>query len=74
MRAGGPLAQHSVSVRRNVFDLHARHGAILALPAPQYKSTGFDVGPLLSPPPQIVPLRWTQRVSPPPETHVANVT
>jgi hypothetical protein len=37
MRAGGPLAQHAVSVLWNVFDLHARHGAILAPTAPKCK-------------------------------------
>jgi hypothetical protein len=35
--AGGALAQHSVSVLRNVFDLYARHGAILAPTAPKCK-------------------------------------
>lgn len=29
MRTGGPLAQNSVGVLRNVFDLDARHGAIM---------------------------------------------
>lgn len=37
MRPRSPLPQHSVSVLRYVFDLHARHGAILALLAPKCK-------------------------------------
>ncbi|OBK46855.1 hypothetical protein A5655_09200 [Mycobacterium sp. 1081908.1] len=37
MRAGGPLTQNSVGVLRNVLNLHARHGAILAPMAPKYK-------------------------------------
>src|ERR1700730_8063663 len=41
MRAGGPLAQNSVGVLRNVFDLDARHGAIIAPAAPKCKR-GFD--------------------------------
>jgi hypothetical protein len=34
MRGGGPLPQHSVSLLRDIFNLHARHGAIMALEAP----------------------------------------
>lgn len=34
MGAGGTLTQNSVSVLRNVFNLHARHGAIMAPTAP----------------------------------------
>ena len=39
MGARRSLPQDSVSVFGNVFDLHARHGAILAPVAPQCKST-----------------------------------
>jgi hypothetical protein len=34
MRACSSLAQDPVSLLRNIFDLHAWHGAIMALPAP----------------------------------------
>ena len=37
MRARCTLAQDPVSIFGNVFDLHAGHGAILALVAPKYK-------------------------------------
>src|SRR5215475_2207874 len=36
MRGGGALAQDRVSPLRHIFDLHARHGAIMALEAPKY--------------------------------------
>nr|WP_211278717.1 hypothetical protein [Mycobacterium lacus] len=36
MRTRGPLTQNPVGVFRNILDLHARHGAILAPMAPKY--------------------------------------
>jgi hypothetical protein len=37
VRGGGTLAQDGVSLLGHVFDLHARHGAIMALEAPDRK-------------------------------------
>lgn len=55
MRAGRPLTQNSVGVLRNVFDLHARHGAIMAPTAPKRKrgliKTVASSGPYLTPNP-----------------------
>lgn len=34
MRCGGTLAQHSMGLLRDILDLHARHGAIMALGTP----------------------------------------
>jgi hypothetical protein len=39
MRGGRALAEDRVSPLRHIFDLHARHGAILALEAPKYNHT-----------------------------------
>ncbi len=38
MGARRAFSEHSVGVFGDIFDLHARHGAILALVAPEYKS------------------------------------
>jgi hypothetical protein len=47
VRACGALAQDPVSVVRYIFDLHTRHGAILALMAPKCKSETPAAGRLL---------------------------
>jgi hypothetical protein len=47
VRACGALAQDPVSVVRYIFDLHTRHGAILALVAPKCKPETPAAGRLL---------------------------
>jgi hypothetical protein len=45
MRGGRTLAQDRVSPLRHIFDLHARHSAIMALEAPEYKQAAVpDTG------------------------------